>query len=648
MIGKSGSGKSTLSQLLMRFYTPASGEILIDGSPIQALSLNWIRNNVTLLEQRSVLFNDSVFQNIALGSPNQGDVRLNDVNRSIELAKLQNTIDGLPRGIDTCVGPGGSFLSGGQRQRVAIARAKLRDTPILILDEPTSALDHTNRIAVMKAIREWRVGKTTIIITHDMSQIVNDDYLYILENGSIVHSGFRKQIEKLPGTEKYFGSTAKASADDNQPESERINKELESDWDTSSMESLESLEYLQLPVPKRVHQQRRQTWPQHHIPPSFRATAWDGPAKTLGFLSNPLGESAEDDSFPQSKRVSFLGVPRASTSHNGHNGDVGMSTRDLKMVRIEPPGPRTNSLRRYRKSKRFSIDCAPSILQPLKRRRDKEEMTPLSQIMGTIMPNLTSKQHVLLLFGIASSLIHASATPIFSYCLSQLFSTFYTGTNSAKLTMTWSLAVLGVSFGDGLASFFMHYFLEYCGEAWMDTLRKRAFQRVLDQPRAWFEQDGNSSHRLTSYLDQNGEDMRNLLGRFAGFVIVAAAITVMAIIWSLVVCWKLTLVALACGPVIYAITRGFEGVNGLWERRCNEASSSVTDIFTETFSEILTVRALTLEGYFHRKQTMAITRCLAMGLKRAAYTGLLFGMVESTVIFASGKIMLLLGKVITG
>jgi ATP-binding cassette subfamily B (MDR/TAP) protein 1 len=204
--------------------------------------------------------------------------------------------------------------------------------------------------------------------------------------------------------------------------------------------------------------------------------------------------------------------------------------------------------------------------------------------------------------------------------------------------MTWSLAVLGVSFGDGLASFFMHYFLELCGEAWLDSFRKNAFQRILDQPRAWFEKDGNGSLRLTSSLDQNGEDMRNLLGRFAGYVVVAAAITVMAIIWSLIVCWKLTLVALSCGPVIYVITRGFEGTNGLWERRCNDANNLAADVFTETFSEIRTVRTLTLEGHFHRKQANAIARCLLLGLKRAIYTGMLFGMVESTVIFSSGKL----------
>jgi ATP-binding cassette subfamily B (MDR/TAP) protein 1 len=131
--------------------------------------------------------------------------------------------------------------------------------------------------------------------------------------------------------------------------------------------------------------------------------------------------------------------------------------------------------------------------------------------------------------------------------------------------------------------------------------------------------------------------MRNLLGRFAGFVIVAAAIMIMAVLWSLVVCWKLTVVALATGPFIYAITRGFEGTNGVWQRRCTEANSVAIDIFTETFSEIRTVRSLTLERYFQTKHVGVVTRCLKIGLKRAIYTGLLFGMVESTVIFACGQ-----------
>jgi ATP-binding cassette subfamily B (MDR/TAP) protein 1 len=638
VIGKSGSGKSTLSQLLMRFYLPTSGEILIDRNPIQELDINWIRNNITLLEQKSVLFNESVLTNIAFGRQDYENVTKYEAQESIDLAMLQNTIDGLPLGIDTCVGPGGSFLSGGQRQRVAIARAKLRDTPILILDEPTSALDRTNRVAVVKAIRRWRKGKTTIIITHDMSQIMGMDFLYILEQGRIVKSGYRYAVEVSPGSERYFHSTVSSGSESTKQKAKRALDDSDIRWDKTS----ESLETLLPPMPLRGHRRSRTYWAQGHILPSLRSSSIDlNLRRSSGYTTRPeeiQGLSLHDWSL----RVSYF-PDDLGPQHDSRN-QIKFPAEEFEMTPIDDYGSHLD--RTFFDRNHTAKSSADTKSRRRHGRRSgkperqptlKDGMTPLSHIMGSIIPTLTLKQRVLLLLGLTASLAHASATPIFSYCLSQLFGTFYAGTNSEHLTMRWSLAVLGVSFGDGLASFFMHYFLELCGEAWLDSFRKNAFKRILDQPKAWFEKDGNGSLRLTSSLDQNGEDMRNLLGRFAGFVVVAAAIAVMSIVWSLIVCWKLTLVALSCGPVIYIITRSFEGTNGLWERRCNDAKCVAADVFTETFSEIRTVRTLTLEGHFHRKQANAIARCLLLGLKRAIYTGMLFGMVESTVIFSSGE-----------
>ncbi|CAI7653217.1 unnamed protein product [Penicillium glandicola] len=638
VIGKSGSGKSTLGQLLMRFYLPTSGEILIDSNPMQELDINWIRNNITLLEQKSVLFNESVLTNIAFGRQDHATVTKQDIKDPIELAMLGNTIEGLPKGINTCVGPGGSFLSGGQRQRVAIARAKLRDTPILILDEPTSALDHTNRLAVMKAIREWRKGKTTIIITHDISQIMEQDFLYILEQGSIVKSGYRYAVEGSPGSERYFRTKVDSSLE-TKTQNKRSLDDIDIMWESSSSESLATL---RSPSAFLGHRRARTSWAQGHIPQTFRSSSLDLMARKNSKYVVRNGEFPGSPLQDWNQRISFM-TEAASPLNDAKEITTQIPVEDVEMIHIDDrgfkldPWPNEHTAKdpsKTKGSRRSHSRRTKSKEQHIR----KERMTPLSQIMGTIPSTLTTRERTLLVLGFAAALAHASATPIFSYCLSQLFGTFYAGANSEHLTMTWSLAVLGVSFGDGLASFFMHYFLELCAEAWLDSFRKSAFQRILDQPRAWFEKDSNGSLRLTSSLDQNGEDMRNLLGRFVGFVVVAAAITIMAIIWSLIVCWKLTLVALSCGPVIYVITRGFEGVNGLWERRCNDANSIATDIFTETFSEIRTVRTLTLEGHFHRKQANAIARCLLLGLKRAIYTGMLFGMVESTIMFATALI----------
>jgi len=185
VIGKSGSGKSTLAQLLMRFYSPAAGNIFLDNIPLLDLDCHWVRMNVTLVEQQSVLFGGSIYENIAMGKENLRTVSIDDVRQAAEFALLQQTIIDLPSGLNTRVGARGNDLSGGQRQRMALARARLRDTPVLILDESTSALDHISRALMMSAIRHWRRGKTTIIVSHDISQIENEDFVYVLEGGRV-------------------------------------------------------------------------------------------------------------------------------------------------------------------------------------------------------------------------------------------------------------------------------------------------------------------------------------------------------------------------------------------------------------------------------------------------------------------------------
>jgi ATP-binding cassette subfamily B (MDR/TAP) protein 1 len=623
VIGESGSGKSTLGQLLARLYMPTSGEILIDGNAIQTLSVNWIRNNITLIEQRSVLFNESVLTNIAFGRRAHETVTKEDVRECIDLAMLTDTIVNLPNGLDTCVGPGGSFLSGGQRQRVAIARARLRDTPILIMDEPTSALDGINRTAVMKAIREWRRGKTTIIITHDMSHIMDQDYVYVLEHGSVVHSGYRHELESSPAQEKYFPFSERqiSSKGFPKPDGPYISVETQEIFDVSNAICASNLEL-----------------------PEYNGTGIL-PRGTAQF-NNAQRFDRRFEGMQASPGVSYMVKTEASSQAEEISipDGVAIPMRELSTAQSRRSFIIANQLQFHRASPTLPVPQADatnhrqSIKQPQPAGGSTpfsgQHRLPINKIMRTLVPSLTLTQRLLLLLGTISALVDASATPVFSYCLSQLFQSFY---DMEVSSLKWALAVLGVAIIDGTAAYFMHYLLEASGQAWVDQLRKEAFKRVLDQPRQWFDEEGNSPSRITACLDQNAEDMRNLVGRFGGYVLIAVAITVTAVIWCLVVCWKLTLVALSCGPVIYAITRGFEGTSGLWQGRCNEVGRNASDVLVETFSEIRTVRTLTLEPFFHRKYLKAASKCMKLCLKRAGYTGILFGLVESTIFFVSGK-----------
>ncbi|KAJ8188268.1 hypothetical protein LV164_004772 [Aspergillus fumigatus] len=564
----------------------------------------------------SVLFNESVLTNIAFGRRAHETVTKGDVRECIDLAMLRDTIDSLPNGLDTCVGPGGSFLSGGQRQRVAIARARLRDTPILIMDEPTSALDGINRIAVMKAIREWRRGKTTIIITHDMSQIMDQDYVYVFEHGSVVQSGYRHELENSPAKEKYFRFSERQTLSKSHPKPEvpYVNGETQEIIDFPNTICVSNFGFKETPVLSR------------RTP------------------SQPKNTQLFDRRMEETQLAAGLRnvVKAASQAEISIPDGVAMPMCELSMAQSRRSLISAHRLRLHRAS---LTPLVPAIndSRPIKRPQYARGNTPLSrphrlsmnQIMRTLVPSLTLRQRLLLLLGVIAALVDATATPVFSYCLSQLFQSFY---DIKVSSLRWALAVLGVALIDGSASYFMHYLLEASGQAWVDQLRKEAFRRVLDQPRQWFDEESNSPSRITACLDQNGEDMRNLVGRFGGYVLVAVAITMTAVIWCLVVCWKLTLVALSCGPVIYAITRGFEGTSGLWQGRCNEVARNASDVFVETFSEIRTVRTLTLEPFFHKKYLMAASKCMKICLKRAACTGILFGLVESTIIFVSGLI----------
>jgi ATP-binding cassette subfamily B (MDR/TAP) protein 1 len=194
VVGRSGPGKSTLANLLMNFYQPSSGNLLIDGHSLQILDLEWLRNKICFVQQESVLFDETMFRNIAFGRRPHMLVTEHEVKMATEIAILQQTIKDLPEGLQTMIGKSGNSLSGGQKQRIAIARARLHDAPILILDEAASALDQISRCLVMEAIRELRRDKTTVIITHHISEIKEEDYVYVLDGGKVVQEGYRHQL----------------------------------------------------------------------------------------------------------------------------------------------------------------------------------------------------------------------------------------------------------------------------------------------------------------------------------------------------------------------------------------------------------------------------------------------------------------------
>ena len=194
LVGASGSGKSTMANLVPLFYAVAEGKILLDGTDIQDISLQSLRQNIALVSQDVVMFNDTVRNNIAYGSLNDsGDRSIIAAARSAHALEF---IEDLEDGFDTAIGEKGLKLSGGQRQRLAIARALLKDAPVLIMDEATSSLDTHSERQIQLALEEVKAGRTCLIIAHRLSTIENANRIIVIDNGMIAETGTHAELIK--------------------------------------------------------------------------------------------------------------------------------------------------------------------------------------------------------------------------------------------------------------------------------------------------------------------------------------------------------------------------------------------------------------------------------------------------------------------
>ena len=197
LVGPSGGGKTTLANLLPRFYSPDSGRVLLDGHDLEALTLDTLRANVALVSQEVVLFNDSIFANIAYGGMSGASEK--QVLAAAEAAHAMSFIRETPEGLNTLIGENGLRLSGGQRQRLAIARALLKNAPVLILDEATSALDSESERAVQAALDVLMRGRTTVVIAHRLSTIERADRIAVLDRGRVVELGRHEELLAAEG-----------------------------------------------------------------------------------------------------------------------------------------------------------------------------------------------------------------------------------------------------------------------------------------------------------------------------------------------------------------------------------------------------------------------------------------------------------------
>lgn len=723
IVGRSGSGKSTIGNLISNFYEPLTGDVQVDGASMRVLDAKWVQENITLIQQSSVLFNETFFKNVAFGHANPDKVTEEEVLNACDSAMLQATIARLPQGLETNVGSDGHNLSGGQKQRLTLARVRLRDPPVLILDEITSGLDQVSRALVMDAIREWRTNKTTIIITHDVSQIEDDDFVYVMDRSHLVQEGFKKSL--LKQEEGHFAALV-SPPEEHDPDcpvikitSPDTTTNFSPDTPLVHSRSTRMADLFMGEVESNTAQVNGSGRPQNislgagtdvayrlrlsqvfdsdeeHPAriPSFHADDWDWDVqrkRLSSFLaqrfslpterreaspdrnsvSSPTPVQVPSSKLAQSHQKSasapFLspaykarpvsrsrspspplegGMPLGDVDKDNPFGDssspTNYKTKDEEEVIF---GTLTRSLAATDPDATLSDPSTdPLPPAPTKAPRKKDS---LLTTLETVWPTLSSRDRLVLIFGVIICVVGSVSTPVFSYCFAQLLGVMTSPGDMMSRGMPWALAMLGIAIIDGLSLGFSRYMLQHVGQAWVNSVRSEALRRILLQPKPWFGKAKNSPGRVNECLDRNAEEMRNIVGKFVPIILTVTTMISVSIIWALMVSWKLTLVALAPLPVVVGAVKGFTIISGKWESKCNKGAEEASATFTEIFLNIRVVRALTLEKYFRTKYFKLVADTLGIGLKRAAHSCSLYGAYQSigyaltSLVFYYGTVLL--------
>ncbi|KAK9472668.1 P-loop containing nucleoside triphosphate hydrolase protein [Dipodascopsis tothii] len=634
VVGGSGSGKSTVGSLLLGLYPVADGQILVDGVGIQHLSTRWLRQHVTVVQQDSVLFNESIAQNIALGGLVPDRVTAADIGHAARLALLEASIRDFEHGVDTVVGKGGKNLSGGQRQRVAIARAIVRDSPVLVLDESTSALDIISRGLVLDAVRLWRQGRTTVIITHDLSQIDAGDSVVVLDAGRVVQAGTRAALERWPAGPF---CTLKAHLLDG------FDPSL--DW-TVALD--------------------------HHDDAELR-TAVLGTVVADAPVLKELGALARPPSARLSLRhVSFYGLDSAywgRASQASLLDPRDSLSRPLSMARlvdaenmraVERWGDVAHSrVRRRAWAARMSLMGDEGVLafasSRYARRLADAGGPPAAGEPGLLaFARLcwgTVQCRRLVVLGLVAALLNGLSLPAFSYTFSRLiYSTFTSETGTSSAGVLWPVLVIVISVVESVATFFNIKVLSAAGDRWVEGLRRTAFARVLVQDYTWFntaaEADAGAdadagpvpapaaartAEALTNTIMNDSDEMPALVSKFLGNILIAAVMVVCALVWALFTSWQVTLVAVAVSPVVFGASKLFAFTSELWERRCRALTVAANEVAHEAITNIRTVKVLALEPHFRERYRERVRACGRAGRRKGLFQGLACGGTEIAV-----------------
>ncbi|CAA7261014.1 unnamed protein product [Cyclocybe aegerita] len=706
IVGPSGCGKSTVAHLLQKMYEPQEGSVTLDECNFRTLDHTWIRSHVGCVGQQGtagvVIFDEkSVFDNIAAAVWGNSSRRptFGEVEEAARSALLHEFVRDLPEGYDTLLGGGaGVGLSGGQKQRLSIARARLRNPTVLILDEATSALDVTSRILVYEAIKRWRQHKTTIIITHDLSQIGTEDFVYVLKEGRVVEQGFRSDLEasiatpysKVHGEFKNMMDSQREAGGfipekDAAPLTSSQNLRARFKLDerrVSRMPSFLTHQSMALrpltfgtwmfdviaditaskfqsandnvpPLPSITEGDRRELdkytrAPDRrrpsttYAPSSFNLPASPSPAHTLHHKRYSLPSTPTSTTFTMNRRTSGVMDDKDFDAEKSTMERSAVTTRQARStqgtVRMRWDGTRDAALSYIKVEKSHHFDETLTYDHA-----DDLEQPRFWALMRAIYPLVPAKP--LLFLGLLTCVLSGAMTPVFSYLLSRLLFEVSTGAQNVNTINRFGGLVLGIAAIDGLFLGLKYFVMETCGMFWVTKIRNNAWSRILSQDKKWFDKPTHSPARLVQVLVKDGDDARDLVSVVWGQFCVVIAMLGVGLIWAFVRGWQLTLAGLAIAPV-FAITMVVQSkLVARCEVRNKRAREGVSKGYYDTIINIRGIRSMAFDGVFKSQFEAAADETLRTGVRGAFVEGCTYG-VASGLIYLAEALLFYVGAVL--
>lgn len=542
---------------------------------------------------------------------------MTDIQQACKFAKLEHTISGFRGGLNTVIDTDSRQLSGGQRQRLAMARAWLRDTPILILDEPTSALDPSSQIAMMKSIREWRKNKTTIIVTHDLSVIEEQDFVCEMRNGSVYRQGRLNELD-LKGESgrglKVTGCDLVSNSRRKQPLANHILRKIQR---LSIAHAQQNAGFLS-PIPRSYARHSSHSTDYRNSTIACWGLREDSEIQRRQF------STYLDRHFNMHDIITSLQNPQ----HYGQSIDGQHLGQDLTDIHTRwHEGPTFGRVDSMWTEKGHGHAPDSEFDEPsLKSQRGDHHS--MRTILSSIWPSLGYRDRLAVLCAFGLCIVGAAATPIFAYCFAKLLEAIWAARDREGTGLKWAGSLLGIAVADGLCAAGGHYLFDKVGQVWVDNLRKDAFGNILGQPDLWFRNTASRVVLFGQCLDRNGQEMRTIIGKFLPVAIVVVAITSISVVWAMIVCWRLTLVTLSTLPLVILVIKTYSAVSSRWEKNCNDAATDSSAVLKEILVNFEFVRAFGLNPYFQSRQEDSADRCFRTGLKRALHTAPLFGLYQ--------------------